>query len=283
LTQLRAGPSRFLYSLKWAAQIRSSCWLGALDGEGKPESLADALYKSVTMGVGQFCTCPGLVFGVESPQFAAFIHKLAELFEQATPGTMLNPGIAKNYRDRFENAAGVKDVRAYKAERLADSQRTEGRPGVLVTGASTWLRQETLREEIFGPATVVVRCSSEAELLACAKALSGTLTATLHGTPADLSRHLELVNFPHGKSWPAHLQRLPHWSGSGPRHSSRRPLSATTDAKFTSVGAAAIYRFARPVCYQNFPEALLPPELQNANPRGIWRRIDGQLTKNALS
>jgi alpha-ketoglutaric semialdehyde dehydrogenase len=256
---------------------------GALAGEGKPESLADALYKSVTLGVGQLCTCPGLVFGVESEQLTALVNKLVALFEQSTPGTMLNPAIAKNYRDRFENAAGVKDVRVYKAERPADSQRTEGRPGLLVTDAATWLRQEALHEEIFGPSTVVIRCNSDAELLTCAKELSGSLTATLHGTAADLAGHMELVNFLTQKAGRILFNGFPTGVEVGHAIYHGGPYPATTDPKFTSVGATSIYRFVRPVCYQNFPEELLPPELQNANPRGIWRRIDGQLTKNALS
>jgi NADP-dependent aldehyde dehydrogenase len=223
------------------------------------------------------------VFGVESEPLTAFVNKLVGLFEQSTPGTMLNPGVAKNYRDRFENAAGVKDVRAYKAERAADSQRTEGRPGLLVTDAATWLRQETLHEEIFGPSTVVIRCSSDAELLTCAKALAGSLTATLHGTAADLAGHLELVNILTQKAGRVLFNGFPTGVEVGHAIHHGGPYPATTDQKFTSVGATSIYRFARPVCYQNFPDELLPPELRNANPRGIWRRIDGQLTKNALS
>jgi NADP-dependent aldehyde dehydrogenase len=256
---------------------------GALGGEGKSESLADALYKSVTLGVGQFCTCPGLVFGVDSPQLNVFVNKLTGLFEQATPGTMLNPNIAKNYQDRFENAAGVKDVKAFKSARPADGQRTEGRPGVLVTDASTWLRQEALHEEIFGPATVVVRCTSEGEMLACAKEVSGTLTASLHGTKEDLAQHLELVKLLTQKAGRIIFNGFPTGVEVGHAIYHGGPYPATTDEKFTSVGATAIYRFVRPVCYQNFPDELLPPELQNANPRGIWRRINGELTKDALS
>jgi 2,5-dioxopentanoate dehydrogenase len=256
---------------------------GALDGEGKPESLAEALFKSATIGVGQFCTCPGLVFAVEGEPLTAFVNKLVGFFEKSTPGTMLNPVVAKNYRDRFETAAGVKDVRAYKAETAADAQRTEGRPGVLVTDGANWLSQKTLHEEIFGPATIIVRCSSEAELLACSKELSGSLTASLHGTPDDLSRHAELVNFLTQRAGRLIFNGFPTGVEVGHAMYHGGPYPATTDEKFTSVGATAIYRFARPVCYQNFPEELLPAELQNANPRGIWRRIDGQLTKNALS
>ncbi len=255
---------------------------GALAAEGKPAALAEALYKSVTLGVGQFCTCPGIVFGVEGDQLNVFVNKLAEFFEQSSPGTMLNTGIAKNYRDRFENAAGVRNVRAHKAAKAADSQRTEGRPGVLVTDASTWLRQETLQEEIFGPATVVVRCTSAAEVMTCAKELAGTLTASLHGTQADLAAHAELVDLLTQKAGRLLFNGFPTGVEVGHAMHHGGPYPATSDEKFTSVGSTSIFRFARPVCYQNFPDELLPPELQNANPRGIWRRIDGRLTQDAI-
>jgi NADP-dependent aldehyde dehydrogenase len=130
---------------------------------------------------------------------------------------------------------------------------------------------------------VVIRCSSDAELLTCAKALSGSLTATLHGTAADLAGHMELVNFLTQKAGRILFNGFPTGVEVGHAIHHGGPYPATTDQKFTSVGATSIYRFARPVCYQNFPDELLPPELRNANPRGIWRRIDGQLTKNALS
>jgi 2,5-dioxopentanoate dehydrogenase len=250
--------------------------------EGKAAVLAEALFKSVTLGVGQFCTCPGLVFGVESENFQAFVAKLQEYFELGVPGTMLNPGVAKGYEERFRSAAGVKNVTVHRSATGAQAQRTEGQPGVIVTDGSTWLKNETLHEEIFGPATVAVRCSSPAELMQCAQALAGTLTATVHGNAHELAANSALVDLLSRKAGRLIFNGFPTGVEVGYAMHHGGPYPATTDEKFTSVGSAAILRFARPVCYQNFPEALLPDELRNANPRGILRNIDGCLTRDPL-
>jgi len=255
-------------------------WPSAL--EGKAAALAEALFKSVTLGVGQFCTCPGLVFGVDSEDFRTFVQKLVECFEQGTPGTMLNAGVAKGYVDRFSSAACVKNVAVHTSANGAAAARTEGQPGVLVSDAATWLENKTLHEEIFGPATVVVRCASAAEVMKCAEQLAGTLTATMHGNAAELAANGTLVDLLSRKAGRVIFNGFPTGVEVGYAMHHGGPYPATTDAKFTSVGSAAILRFARPVCYQNFPEALLPVELGNANARGIMRNIDGRLTRDPL-
>jgi NADP-dependent aldehyde dehydrogenase len=127
-----------------------------------------------------------------------------------------------------------------------------------------------------------VRCGSTAELLKCAEQLAGTLTATIHGNAAELTENGALVDLLSRKAGRLIFNGFPTGVEVGYAMHHGGPYPATTDEKFTSVGSAAILRFARPVCYQNFPEALLPPELQNANPRGILRNIDGRLTRDAL-
>jgi NADP-dependent aldehyde dehydrogenase len=253
---------------------------GAL--EGKAAALAEGLFKSVTLGVGQFCTCPGLVFGVDSEHFRAFVAKLAECFEQGMPGTMLNPNVAKSYAERFRSAASVQNVAVHKSANAADAQRTEGRPGVIVSDAAAWLKNETLHEEIFGPATVVVRCASDAQLMQCANALAGTLTATIHGTAEELAARGPLVDLLSRKAGRLIFNGFPTGVEVGYAMHHGGPYPATTDEKFTSVGSAAILRFARPVCYQSVPDSVLPDELRNANPRGIWRNVDGRYTRDAL-
>jgi len=250
--------------------------------DGKAETLAESLFKSVTLGVGQFCTCPGLVFGVDSDDFRSFVQKVVECFEQSAPGTMLNPGVSKGYEERFRSAAGVKSVAVYRSEHSAVALRTEGQPGVIVTNAVTWLNNQTLHEEIFGPATIVVRCESDAEMLRCAHKLAGTLTATFHGSADELAERGELLDLLSRKAGRLIFNGFPTGVEVGYAMHHGGPYPATTDEKFTSVGSAAILRFARPVCYQNFPESLLPAELRNANPRGILRNIDGRLTRDAL-
>jgi len=249
---------------------------------GKAEALAEALFKSVTLGVGQFCTCPGLVFGIDSTEFGKFVEKLSTQFAQGSPGTMLNPGVVKGYEERFGSAAGVKSVVVHKSAKGAASEHTEGQPGVILTDAKTWLANQTLHEEIFGPATVVIKCGSAAELMQCADALSGTLTATLHGNADELAEHAALVDVLTRKAGRLIFNGFPTGVEVGYAMHHGGPYPATTDAKFTSVGSAAILRFARPVCYQNFPDSLLPAELQKANPRAILRNIDGRLTRDAF-
>ncbi len=250
--------------------------------ENDRRKIAEGLSRSVLLGVGQFCTCPGLVFGVESDRFKEFREHLIGSFEQASPGTMLNASIRNAYTADFQKASQVKGVRPFEASRAADSERTEGRPGVLITDSDTWQGSDDLHKEIFGPATVVVLCQSDAQLLEAARSLEGSLTATIHGTPEDLASHRELIEILALKAGRLVFNGFPTGVEVGYAMHHGGPYPATTDEKFTSVGAAAIYRFARPVCYQNFPEHLLPLELQNANPRNIYRMINGELTREAI-
>jgi NADP-dependent aldehyde dehydrogenase len=223
-----------------------------------------------------------LVFGVDSEDFQRFVQKLVECFEQGAAGTMLNPGVAKGYEERFRSAAGVKSVAVHKSVNGATARGTEGQPGVIVSDAATWLGNKTLHEEIFGPATVVVRCGSDAEVMQCAEKLAGTLTATIHGSADELAANGVLVDLLSRKAGRVIFNGFPTGVEVGYAMHHGGPYPATTDEKFTSVGSAAILRFARPVCYQNFPEALLPEELRNANARGILRNIDGRVTRDPL-
>ncbi len=246
------------------------------------QATAEGLYRSVTLGVGQFCTCPGLVFAAEGEGLQHFIDHLVRETEQGVPATMLNAAIAKSFSSAFERAAGISGMHTAVSARESDPQETEGRPGVFTTEAKTWLKHKELHEEIFGPATVVVRCGSEADVIECARALEGTLTATLHGTPEEIESSRELVSVLNRKAGRLISNGYPTGVEVGFAMQHGGPYPASTDPRFTSVGTAAIYRFARPLCFQNFPDPALPAELQNANPRGIWRMIDGQLTKERV-
>ncbi|HEY7304801.1 MAG TPA: aldehyde dehydrogenase (NADP(+)) [Bryobacteraceae bacterium] len=248
----------------------------------KGDAIAAGLYRSVLLGVGQFCTCPGLVFGLEDNAFRGFVQQLQRMFEQGIPGTMLNTSIQQGFAEKFKTASAVAGVGTTVSTQSNDPGRTEALPGLLMTDAGTWLKNEMLHEEIFGPATVVVGCRSSDDLLRCGQALEGSLTATIHGTAAELEAHRELVSVLATKAGRLIFNGYPTGVEVGYAMHHGGPYPATTDVKFTSVGAAAIYRFARPVCYQGFPERLLPQELQNANPRNIWRIVDGHLTRDAL-
>ena len=155
-------------------------------------------------------------------------------------------------------------------------------PSLFVTEGSALLRHREISEEVFGPSTVVVRCGSREELEAVARQLEGQLTATIYGSAADLEEYASLVSILEQKAGRLIVNGFPTGVEVCPSMQHGGPYPATTDSRSTSVGTAAIHRFARPVAYQNFPQSLLPPELQDANPRGIWRLVDGQLTKDAV-
>ena len=133
------------------------------------------------------------------------------------------------------------------------------------------------REEVFGPASVVFRCDSVEAMYRIARGLDCHLTATIHGTEAELVEHAALVRILERKVGRIVFNGFP--TGLEICHSMHHggPYPATTHSHFTSIGQMAIYRFTRPVCYQNFPQAALPAELQDANPRGLKRLVDGEL------
>jgi NADP-dependent aldehyde dehydrogenase len=251
--------------------------------EQPPDALAQGLCNSVNLGVGQFCTCPGLIIGSDSDAFDALRGKLASAFQTAAPGTMLYPGILGNYDAGAERAAAVPGVQRTSAVRAPDPARTEASPTLFETDAATWLHNQQLNEEIFGPASLVVRCRDDADLLRVARALEGTLTATVFGTADDLVKHRELISILETKAGRLIFNGFPTGVEVSPAMHHGGPWPATADAKFTSVGTAAILRFLRPVCYQNLPEAALPLELRDNNPRGIWRTVNGKLTTETIA
>ena len=251
--------------------------------EKRTQAIAQGLAASVTLGAGQFCTNPGLAIFLDSPAGNAFLQDTGERLRASATGTMAHDGIKAAY-DRelaqISRIAGVTIVA--RSEAPGAHAETEARAALISTDAATYGENPRLADEIYGPATLAVRCASRPELLKLARSLHGHLTATIHGTAKDLTEFSDLVailrrnvgrlvfnGFPTG----VEVCHAIHHGG---------PYPATTDSRSTSVGTAAIYRFARPVCYQDFPQAVLPEDLQDANPRGIWRLVDGVRTKDAL-
>jgi NADP-dependent aldehyde dehydrogenase len=253
---------------------------GALKTEG--QKLADGLYKSVMLGTGQFCTSPGLVFVQNGEGVEEFRSALGEFFTNATPGTMLNAPIAKGYAEKLEAFKKVSGVQNFTATKTPSKQCAEGQPAVLVTDFRTWLSNHLLHEENFGPATLIVQCASAAEVIEAAQSLDGSLTATIHGTAEELPRHARLIDLLTCIAGRILFNGFPTGVEVGYAMHHGGPYPATTDEKFTSVGTAAIYRFAKPVCYQNFPDNMLPPELQNANPRNMLRAVNGKPTRDSI-
>jgi NADP-dependent aldehyde dehydrogenase len=163
-----------------------------------------------------------------------------------------------------------------------EPKRTQGEPTVFATDAKNFLANHALHEEVFGPYTLLVDARSFTELLAIAHRLEGQLTATIHGTPEDLAEAADLLAILERKAGRLIINGFPTGVEVSPAMNHGGPYPATSDERFTSVGTAAIQRFARPVCYQAFPGSALPPELADANPRGIMRLLNGKLTRDAI-
>jgi 2,5-dioxopentanoate dehydrogenase len=251
---------------------------GALKKNGT--GIAEGLIASVTMGVGQFCTNPGLVFGLRDEALEIFLKKAGELAAKVPAGTMLYQGIC----ERFQH--GKAQVKKIAGVRIAgESGEIGGRAAatVFATEAKTFMREELLSEELFGPATIVVSGESAGQLEEIARNLPGQLTATIFGTEEDLAEHSALVSILQQKAGRLLFNQFPTGVEVCASMQHGGPYPATTDVRSTSVGTQAIKRFARPICFQNFPEAALPVELRNANPRNIWRLIDNQLTKEGVT
>ena len=255
---------------------------GALRERGP--AIAQGLLGSFTLGVGQFCTKPGLVFVQRSPEADAFRIALATAVQAAPCGTMLTNGIRDAFlenRTRITSIAGVESLA--RSGTAASATRTESEPSVSLTTAKNFLAQPALATEAFGPFTLVVVAESAAELSACAAALEGQLTATLHGTAADLAAARPLLAMLEQKAGRLVVNGFPTGVEVCPAMNHGGPYPATTDVRFTSVGTAAIHRFARPICYQNLADDLLPPALQNTNPLQLLRLVNGTPSRDPIA
>jgi alpha-ketoglutaric semialdehyde dehydrogenase len=219
------------------------------------DAIAEGLAQSVNMGVGQFCTSPGLAIGVASSDFDLFAEQLRARFAQTKPGTMLTPGIASAYCEAVAHIGKMDDLRVTRGE-------GEGAvPALFETTGQSFLKKPELRHEVFGPSTILIRCESQAELEQVARALEGSLTATLQGTEGDLRAQAVLLKILTRKAGRVIFNGFPTGVEVGAAMQHGGPYPSTTDPRFTSVGTAAIDRFARPICYQDFPAEFLPKEL----------------------
>lgn len=241
--------------------------------------IAAGLHASFTAGVGQFCTCPGIVFVPVGSEGDALVAELARLTAATPAGTMLTVGIAGAYR---AGVARVSDAGAREVAHGAPGEPAQGIAEVFETSAEELLANPALVQEVFGPATVVARYGDREELLVFARTMEGNLTATLHANGDDLSVHAALLDALERRVGRLVLNGFP--TGVEVSHAMVHggPYPATSDGASTSVGTRAIERFTRLVCYQDFPDAALPPELQDENPRGILRMVDGLRTMDPV-
>jgi len=250
---------------------------GALRDRG--ENIASGLHTSFTLGAGQFCTKPGLVFVPRSADGDAMAERMKQCVAESSKFNLLTAGIRSSYGSATaarKMKSGVKLIAEAASE--ADSEFVV--PAVLFeTDAATLLKDKKLSDEIFGPTTLLVRHQNREEILELARNLEGHLTATIHGTVQDLRDYADLIAIIETKVGRLVFNGFP--TGVEVTHAMVHggPYPATSDGRSTSVGSQAIFRFSRPVCYQGFPDEALPEELKEGNPMGVWRMVDGEMTR----
>lgn len=246
---------------------------GAMKERG--EEIGKQLHGSFTLGVGQFCTNPGVVIARDSKETQAFKEHLSDLVNNSNSGTMLTEGIHKAF------GGGVQELSSHTGVAILAKGNSmgmnQGTTSVLTTDGKNFLSNAYLEEEVFGPSTLLVNVANTDEMLKIARKLHGHLTATIHGTEEDLKQNTELIEILEEKVGRLLINGFPTGVEVCDAMVHGGPYPATTDSRSTSVGTKAIERFARQVCYQNFPDALLPDALKNVNPLKIMRLVNGQL------
>jgi alpha-ketoglutaric semialdehyde dehydrogenase len=243
--------------------------------------IAKSLMASNTMGVGQFCTNPGIVLMIQSQEADQFLAQYSSSLTEAAGGAMLTDAIYNFY---------CKGVAQLESTPVLKSLGTgvnggDGKavPQAFKISGTDFLKDKSLVEEHFGPVAIHVVADDIHQLLEIAEQIPGQLTTSVWANEMDVAEFGDLFDILEEKAGRLMINNMP--TGVEVTHAMLHggPYPATTDSRSTSVGSQAIYRYTRPVCYQNFPQELLPEELQNDNPLKIWRKVDGELTKDTIA
>ena len=243
---------------------------------------------SITLGVGQFCTNPGIIIGIESEALQTFIHDLGKAIQKIEPALMLHTGIVEAYKKNKGNVLLQEDVHlvAESEDELWQSSETLPKlaaiPTIATASGQAFLNNSVLHQEVFGPYSIVIRCKDMPEMIEVAKNLEGQLTATLMATENDIKDNDELVEAVKNICGRFILNSVPTGVEVCLSMQHGGPFPASSDSRFSSVGADGIKRFARPIAFQNWSNNLLPDELKNENPLGIWRTVNNELTKDSV-
>jgi alpha-ketoglutaric semialdehyde dehydrogenase len=238
--------------------------------------IAGGFVAALTMGVGQFCTNPGLVLGIQGEDFEHFCDSAMQAVAAAQPGAMLTPAIAGNYQRGVHALAGHADVNTLACGAV---EQGKGRPALFVTGGEAFLADRALSDEVFGPASLLVACRDMAQMRTIAESLEGQLTATLQMDEGDFDAAAQLLPILERKVGRILANGFPTGVEVATAMVHGGPFPATSDSRSSSVGTAAINRFLRPVAYQNLAQQLLPAMLRDGLEPAIWRRRDGALTR----
>jgi alpha-ketoglutaric semialdehyde dehydrogenase len=245
------------------------------------EGLAKKIAGSFTLGVGQFCTKPGLLLAVKGSAADSFIELIKANLSVAVPQKMLHSGIAKSYHAGLSKL-GQQENLAVTIDQDAANADTEALPVLAVADVETFMANQALQHELFGPYALVVLCNDKNQLTEVLTSLEGQLTSTLMASEKDIEDWADVVALQSTLAGRVILNDAPTGVEVNASMVHGGAYPATTDARFTSVGASAIKRFARPVCYQGFTNSMLPAELKDENPLNIWRIVNNEFTKDKV-
>jgi NADP-dependent aldehyde dehydrogenase len=249
----------------------------------RAEQIATQLALSVTQGMGQFCTKPGLIFACRGAGYDKFEKAFVTEMGKIQSGALLNERIVKSYKSKIEELHKDGTV-TYLTD--AGLVQTEGglkaRPSAARVSAASFLDNSRLHEELFGPYALLVVCNDEKEMEKVTSALEGQLTLSVFATPGELRKKSSFVSLFREKAGRLVFNGVPTGVEVNSAMQHGGPYPASTDSRFTSVGTKAIRRFVRPVSFQGWPDEALPVELQNSNPLAIMRQVNGSHTKNAI-
>jgi acyl-CoA reductase-like NAD-dependent aldehyde dehydrogenase len=244
--------------------------------EKNTEALAKAFVASLTLGAGQFCTNPGLIF-VPKAQAKAFENAISAELKDIAAAPMLHPGIAQAYYDAIQFLESKEELRWVK---VADPKHLiNGSTALAEIKASNWLKDKVFQKEVFGAFAMMVVYENDLELVEIAKHLHGQLTITVWAEEDELKTQLYLINLLEEKCGRLLFKGVPTGVEVGYAMQHGGPYPSTTAPNSTSVGAFAIKRFARPIAFQDMPQELLPDALRDGNPLGIWRMVNGNWNK----
>ena len=246
---------------------------------GLNNTTAKMLSESITMGVGQFCTNPGLIFAINSDELNNFISELSNELIQIEPGVMLNKQICASYDEEIDELLNYQEVsiegRSEKSKII-----NSGRPTLASMSASAFINNLRFTQEVFGPYSLIIRCNEQSEIDEVLNKLDGQLTGSIIGEISDFKLFQSSIDIMKKKVGRIIYNGVPTGVEVCSSMQHGGPFPASSDSRFTSVGTAAIKRFVRPITFQSWPNDQLPDELRDDNPLKIWRYVDGKLTKD---
>lgn len=250
--------------------------------EEKTSAIANALAGSISLGVGQFCTSPGLLFAIDNAAAKTFAQELVSALKAVAPATMLNPTICNTFYKDKASLANAENIQVlYDGDNVEENH--QAMPALMQTTAAHFMATPALQKEVFGPCSLLVLCKDLKEMHAAIASIEGQLTGSIYGNASELKANESLVDHLQQAVGRMIFNNVPTGVEVCNAIVHGGPYPATTDARTTSVGPEAIRRFARPVCYQDCPDALLPLYLRNENEANILRLINGVLTKASVA